>query len=110
MHFANRAYVVACFLFSSDPPTKRGQLAQPQFVEDKLLEVNQWCLMSNIISKVWTVFHISIANLKQHDENIGDCDADGHDKDKVVEDEDLREGTKSDPKTTLIPGWQSPCS
>ena len=31
----------------------------------------------------------NIAHLEQHDQSIGDCDRDGHDKDDVVDDEDL---------------------
>ena len=41
-------------------------------------------------SKLYTLeINISTANLKQDDESVGDCDADGHGKDDVVDDEHL---------------------
>ena len=40
------------------------------------------------------------ANLKQDDESKGDCDADGHGKDDVVDDEHLVVGEVEHTKTT----------
>ena len=47
--------------------------------------------------------NISTANLKQDDESVGDCDADCHDKDEVVDDEHLvrREKDKAPTDTWL---------
>ena len=125
------AFVFVCWhlyhsLFSLDPPDG-GKLAKAETVEEKFLQVNQWRLWETSSSssslvlekqycekcrfleklhfpkKAHKVENISIANLKQDDESVGDCDADCHDKDEVVDDEHLvrREQDKAPTDTWL---------